>query len=468
MNIRGNTIGTTISADRVLAKAGGVKSYYSTNREEVEVSHENLNTDYIFGLYDAMMEEHPGKVQKKEHTSNDGTFTNYEYVISTGDYSTEGTLIQSFGESQVEKPKHLVLSGIHGDERVSTLSAYRFIRDVLSGHNVPQAFREGVIISVMPVGNPSAFDSFIRGSVDINRDFNSDSPVRETQAIKNWLASNADAELFIDCHNGGKLNEKVAVLAPSNSDTTTKIAMRGVDRIIPHWRDVIGYPDGTIYSYAASIDTVAGSAVMYAQENLGISGCAIETAVYYGSQAEWEANKKVYSAEAIAMGAETLGNILMEFYNQSCEVMMMGKISDTLDTLLEQVNSGFHMESGTVEITDANIGEYFSSNKLMIPCSSGAKTVVFQADMDTVTAIKADATTHWTLGLVANCFGPVGDITSSFYTNRGYVCRLAPNSQGKYVPSEVGCGGNNTDGFTVSLAALKVGTYNWTAYYWNE
>ena len=494
MKIRGNTIGTTISADRVLAKAGGIKSYYSTNREEVEESHENLNADYIFGLYDALLVEHPGKVQKNEIHNNDGTFTNYEYVISTGDYSTEGTFAKLYADdSNIKKPKHLVLSGIHGDERNTALSTYRFVRDVLSGHNVPQAFREGVIISVMPVGTPSAFNAFTRkndNDVDVNRNFESASPEKETQAIMNWLTANSDAELFIDFHNSGALNEKVVVLSlaeSSTADSTKKIALRGVDRIIPFWRDVIGYPDkveanglnddGTgyevkerdvIYSYSASPDIV-GCSMGYA-DKIGVRSFSIETAVYYGNHSEWADNKATYSTEAIAMGAEALGNVLLEFYEQflSGEVIDdMKEINTKLDELMASVNSGFRMESGVYTV-DAD-APYVSGVPVKIPCSSGAKILVFKPDGDantgTYKAIMDDKTDLWTIGVLGNCLAAVSLLT---WGTRGVVCRYAKQTNGSYSANEMGVTCNNTDGFSFTVAALKAGTYNWTAYYWNE
>jgi hypothetical protein len=212
----------------------------------------------------------------------------------------------------------------------------------------------------MPVGTPSAINKFKRPNdnpstvdgvtcvgVDINRNFdwkwvsgiNSSYPVlygvysygssagseKETQAIVNWLASNTDADLFIDFHNSGQINEQVVVMGLA--DTQKKIAMRGLDRIIPYWRDVIGYPEtmtsssgekNVIFSYTATAE-IAG-AHCYAQEVLGINSIAIETSVFYPTgnlnYAVFDADRFLCPPETIAMGAEALGNILIEFYEQ--------------------------------------------------------------------------------------------------------------------------------------------------------
>lgn len=80
--------------------------YYSTTREEIGVSHENINTAYILGLYDALMAEYPAKMQKNEIHNDDGTFTNYEYVISTGEYRTDGIYAENYGaDTNTKKPK---------------------------------------------------------------------------------------------------------------------------------------------------------------------------------------------------------------------------------------------------------------------------------------------------------------------------------------------------------------------------
>lgn len=493
----------------------GASIYYHTKREEIGVSHENINTAYIWGLYDALMAEHPDKVQKKEHTNNDGTFTNYEYVISTGEYSTEGLYATAYGcDPHIKKPKYLVLNAIHGTERKTTLSTYRFIRDVLSGHNVPPAFREGAILSVMPVGTPSAFDAFTRpngGSVDINRNFdweweegqgtdgatsftNGDSAAseKETQAIANWLADNKDAELFIDFHNSGQLNEKAVVLSlPDNSisDMARKVALRGVDRVIPFWRDVIGYPttvvakgrtdtdgDGNkieerdvIFSYSATTEG-AGMAFAYAQGVLGIRSIGIEAVVYYGDYYEYKENETSYQPEVIAMGAEALGNILIEFYAQSCEVMAMSEISDNLAVLAK--SASFRTESGTIVLEEdmlaASSGSLFTYK---IECSNGAKMLDFHADSDTLAAIKESSDNFYVASILGNCFAP--GIANHYKNQRSYISMMKEtviNSSGDTAWRLIDNGTTvtNTDGCQVPITALKAGTYHWTAYYWNE
>lgn len=331
----------------------GALEYYTTPREEVGASHDEINTAYIWGLYRALMEEYP--VKEKDYSI--GELEQYAYVISTGERNTYGTFYTRYGEdAHIKKPKYLVLSGIHGNERKTALSTYRFIRDVLRGHNVPKAFKEGATICVMPVGTPSAFNAFERlngDGVNINRDFSSDAPAIETQAIANWMKDNLDADLFIDVHNSGSVNEVVAILGAANNavaDMAKKIALRGVDRVIPFWKGY--YPDNVespyviedaegnkklatkkdadgktvvdtknmpyIFSYSVSSnEKLDGTAFLYASEVLGIPSIAVELSTYYGDYSEWVKNETVYPKETIAAGAEAIGNILIEFYEQA-------------------------------------------------------------------------------------------------------------------------------------------------------
>ena len=370
-------------AKQVQAKENiGASTFYHTTREKVGAEHDDINTKYIYGLYDALAAEYNtyaldkdgnpildknGKkipivrVQKNPllevKDEKDNVIANesiYEYVISTGDYSDANGVYQiRDGYDDIKKPKYLVMSGIDGHERKTVFSTYRFVRDVLRGHNVPQSFKEGAILHVLPVGCPEGFNNYTnlkKNGVYIEDNFDCEwvlsdksgaipASEDETKAITKWLNDNADADLFISYHNSGATNEIVAILGDSGnkaSDMAKKIALKGVSRVIPFWRYVIGYPDmveakgltdtdgdgskvelrDVIYSYSANTRN-GGTSILYAQEKLGIPSFGIETPSYYGSYNDWIANDTTYQPEPIAAGAEALGNILLEFYAQS-------------------------------------------------------------------------------------------------------------------------------------------------------
>lgn len=490
----------------------GAAGYYSAESEALGVEHESINADYVYGLYNALMAEFPGKVQKNEIHNNDGSFTNYEYVISTGEYNTKGVYSETFGfDSQIKKPKYLLLSGIHGQERKIVFSTYRFIRDALRGHNVPASFIEGVNLHVVPVGTPDGFDAFNRqngNGVDINRNFawnwkkfsdgtsgTAAESEKETQAIVNWLKANLDADLFIDMHNSGVTQEVAVVLGlPENDavDSMKKIALRGLGRVTPYWRDVVGYTsvegalaDGTaavqdvIYAYSASI-SVNGVAACYATGVLGIPSIAIEALTYKGAYTEWLANKQAYPPETLAMGSEVIGNILIELYEQAIvsEVNDMGNIDNTLELLAESVNSvskGFRTESGVL-VVDADMlpASGSSTVTVRIPCSNGAKTVDFHADADTLTAIRASQGKSYLGSFLGNFYAPnagqtsLSDVPGSFMSTLQYESTLTQYNGGWLLRAGANSKASNADGCTVPVNALKAGRYEWTAYYWND
>lgn len=348
----------------------GAESYYHTTREVLEGANKDTVTSaYVYGLYDALMAKYPDFVQKNEVHNDDGTFTNYEYVISTGEYNTAG--IRGVLDTHIKKPKYLILSGIHGYEKNALISTYRFIRDVLSGHNIPTRFREGAVIHVMPMGTPSSVDSTERtndNGVNINRNFDwkwdevdegtgnysgtGAASEKETQAIVNWLKANRDAELFIDRHDSGNVNEVAMLVAlpDSISDSAKKTALRGLDRVIPHWRDVIGYTahiakdaDGNlglqdpVFAYSSTVDAIGG-AIFYARDTLGIPSLTLETTALanedYPTGGEYR-----FKPETIAAGAESLGNILLEFYEQYLSNECLGEEGFTEEDKVDIVNA---------------------------------------------------------------------------------------------------------------------------------
>ena len=475
----------------------GASTYYHTTREKVGKAHTDANwAEYIWGLYRAL----PGVIEN-EVKNNAGTFTNYEYVISTGEYSTDGKIAQAHSpDLDIKKPKYLILTGYHGMERNAALSVYRFIRDVINGHNVPQSFKEGVIIHVMPVGNPASFDAFTY----VKTSCSDETTEKEGQAIVNWLKANDDADLFIDLHNGSALNEIVAICGDSSYETAKtakKIALKGIDRIIPFWREVIGYPADVevitdyernngiytniqlgnkpiIFSYCADTKS-STSAFGYAITVLSIPSVAIEYHDYYGDYSEYNPtltipqpvetypNDTPGTIEAIAAGAEAIGNILLEFYEQS----FMGEVVDDmkamdskLDSLLAQVNSGFHSVSGVVTLeADILPSSGTGAANLMefkVPCPSGAKLIIFEADEDTFALIQNKTSGYYCVN--ASCTF-VDDLTGT--ERNGFMTGWVAAS------NKVAYGGiaaTNEDGCTLNIYGLVAGRYRWTAYYWND
>lgn len=540
-------------------------NYYHTEREELDANYppipsefgkdgnggymalhnciNALGEQYVYKLYDALVDQYK-IVNKKtgeityQHIApndlkdNDGDVVLREYIINC---NTDGIYAKQYGfDDPARKPKYLIISGIHGSERNAVFSTYRFVRDIVNGHNVPKAFRDGAVIHVIPVANPVAFKAFeynVGSGVDKNFDWNwqegkdaeqekedgtpevygdaaADKP--ETQAITKWLHENSDAVAFINYHNNGFIHENVAIIAPSDdgSDRVKRAAMRGIDRVIPYWRDVIGYPNvetilywsdteqefltadkPVVFSYSAEYVTPASS-TGYALNVLGIPSIYMETSAYYGNFSDWwdysvpgaigrGAGKPTYQPEVIAMGAEALGNILIELFSEASEVKDMAGVNDKLDTLIEgdmvevqnkldalmgQINSGFHAVSGVFRVDGK--GEYPGEGQLnvvVLRCPPHPKMLIFQPDAGTLERINQQTSRH-TLG-----FRVVFAGESTHKDDKRCVATvLAPYNGNMIVQQGATIAVDADDGVYAQCFELLGGTYNWTAYYWNE
>lgn len=312
--------------------------YYFTERKEF-ANAKTLKAADVFALYDKIASA------KNELKDNEGKFVTNEYVFSVGDYGSglndEVTETKPVGtvDPHVKKPTFLIMSGIHGFERTTVLSTYRFFEDLVNRKNMPAYFPEGAIFKVVPVATPWGFDKKNRlnqNGVNLNRNFDynwiesdlgananysgpSAASEVETQAVTNWLNANKDATLFLDLHTSSKFHQLASLIGARDNEAVTKaknVALRGIDKVIPFWKNKIGYGSETIFPYSSYLEgyngEVVGVSTYYASEVLGIPSLSLECTC------EWSMTTgSPLSATAIATCAEVLGNILLETYIQS-------------------------------------------------------------------------------------------------------------------------------------------------------
>ena len=114
-------------------------------------------------------------------------------------------------------------------------------------------------------------------------------------------------------------DEYVGIIgAGQNADVkkAKQIALRGLDKVVPYWKSSHENPDNFTFCYSAHLDTwngtkINGPAVYYASEKLGIPSISLEIK----SPADFSITAD--TAEEMAIGAEALGNILLELYKQA-------------------------------------------------------------------------------------------------------------------------------------------------------
>ena len=430
--------------------------YYHTERTPFENA-DNLKTEDIYELYLGL-----GAV---ENTLCDfsGEETNLkEFVFTIGDYNTSTV----WGiPDEVHKPTFLVTSGIHGDEITAVLATYRFFADLANGKNLPTYLAEGAIFKVVPLVNPNGFDLRTRGNangVNLNRNFDyqwqeyplsahddgewnnysgeSVASEAETQAITNWLFANKDAAVLFDMHSSTYLDEYAGLMGSKKSLAVTKakkVALRGLDKVVPYWKSLLDDYSGITFHYSSCLDgyngkPVIGGLVYYAAEGLGIPGFAVEcvsnttTKVIDGIRKITEERP---TADIVAIGAEVLGNMLLETYKQyAMDVSTAKKYSTIADAL-----------TGSNETEDGTVIAYETASMLNIVLTEDVTAT------ETIEVTK-DCTLHLNGRILSFATGKHISLTSGKLTINGTVpgseiAKAIANGTSEHLVSVVGVEG---------------------------
>ena len=205
--------------------------------------------NYIYGRYDTLMNEHPETVSRKtlgyattESGEQDTAFPIYEYEINADD-----------SERPIEDvPVILVQSGIHGNEKSSVYGTLLFFENLFEGaDSVLLDIKSGFNFKVIPILNPYGYDNNVRTNargVDINRNFGylwgeNDSEQKgdssyselETQILRDWLAENKDALMYIDYHNMGDYNPYISYINTPCAEIQ-KVYSNFIRRATNRWR----------------------------------------------------------------------------------------------------------------------------------------------------------------------------------------------------------------------------------------
>lgn len=138
----------------------------------------------------------------------------------------------------------------------------------------------------------------------------------------------------------------------------------------------------------------------------------------------------------------------------------MNSIDGKLDDILESINSGYHTESGSFTL-DADIAK---EGTLSFVCSPDWKVIKVYADEATEQAIRATSE-----AILLGFDGSLNITEPAIVAEYGQVKRvLAPMwNKTKLAFSQQNI--DHSNGFSTTLSyPMKAGTYNWTAYYWNE
>ena len=232
--------------------------FYVGQGEDYTFFSSGTKTKRIIQCYDSLMACHPGYITKQciGKACDDQDLISYEFC---GDSATS---------------KIFIICAQHGFEKSSTYGTFYFLRDVCD-HNDDDEFLDYVYhhlhLIVVPVVNPSGFDTFIyknANGVNLNRnwpvvdwryddDFTSSSysglyPLDqpETRAVDSLVNEHLDAKLFIDFHTNGMgvlekakhINWLSLAYIENNTDRNNflYIANEQLDRVTVNFKKIYG------------------------------------------------------------------------------------------------------------------------------------------------------------------------------------------------------------------------------------
>lgn len=320
-NITNLTVTEYDKDDEIVLEGFTIKKYNNIIENYSYISKETptfiSNYSSLITAYDSLLSN---EYITKENLGNDSSgLPIYDYIITTGNYN--GVVGQRTHDSEVQKEKILIVTGVHGYERTSINSTYYFVKDLLSNYAL-NPLLENYEIHIVPCVTPWGFNNNSRvnyNSVNINRNFNANwqqtpegqdysgaSPADqvETQIIQN-LISTLRPDYYIDYHNSAYVNEVSYIANPDNY--IKNIYRNNVSNLVSYWINEESFNSDLIFLYTGSTQ-INGSSNKYA-ESISVNSTLLETS--------WNQNGTGKdSSLSIKTGSETLGNIILGIWNK--------------------------------------------------------------------------------------------------------------------------------------------------------
>lgn len=332
---------TVSNRDSTGYKVNGLDIYSKEEVEtaisEVSVNAENCyiselhpiftSTEDLYAAYDELLESFSDYVTKNEIGEDEDGTKLYEYVFSNETtYNSRGLRNK---DTAVAKSEILIITGVHGYERVSIAATYLFCKNLCECNEKLGEIRNRFVFRVVPVVCPYGFDNDSRtnkNSVNINRNFakywqeygagtyDYTGPTAaselETQAIQDWIDAHTSAALFVDYHNSGYADE-VSYLAGLNSvsgmDVVKGSYLKAIGNVESYLIEKEHFAEDNIFAYTGDFGTQAMS-YKYAEDKGIISTC------FEGS---WNVNSSGKDSQiSVKTGAETFGNFLIMYLKE--------------------------------------------------------------------------------------------------------------------------------------------------------
>lgn len=264
---------------------------YGTNA--VETFSDNpgsVQTSAIYAGYDALMAKYPDFISRHQVGTTPEGIPMYYYKFTQQEFDSEAM--------PFKRPKIIVTSGLHGDEKSPVYSTYNMFKKICEewkSHRILEFFRFNIDWIVMPVCNPDGFNMKSRrnkNAVDLNRNFptgftnsqysgpNAISE-HETPILMDFFKTHKDAEFLFDFHNMFFRDEALTFGYTTNNLINDSILQTG-KRLGRYWQKTYNYiPQDIDHKFVYTRPAIGGAMATYAN-SLGITDEIIEVVRYVG------------------------------------------------------------------------------------------------------------------------------------------------------------------------------------------
>ena len=245
------------------------------------------SADHI-ARYDAVMARHTGFVTKKKLGTDNHGYDVFVYQTHPADiFLSKSQVFNGSAATNIKlkKPKILITTGIHGNEKSASIGTYYFFKEMLDNPtNNPtlEFIKRNVEIVLIPIVNNSGFSSgsyLTADNININRDFPTAGSITtpETQFVIDVMTEHSDMDFHIDCHTGTGTEGFIGFYFTEVPELL-QFTQSMYQAVGNKWR--LKYPtlpQNPDYPWVFAANVIDGMAIKYSQDVLGVRSIVIET-----------------------------------------------------------------------------------------------------------------------------------------------------------------------------------------------
>lgn len=259
---------------------------------------ESKYTD-LYAIYDDLVKKYPDYVSKTLLGTETTGLPIYQYTFNND--------IRFNYERNIKKPKLLLQSGIHGDEKSSSWSMAQFLKDLCynnTDNDVLSYIYWNVELIVIPCANPWGWNENSRvnaNGLSIGSTFNGDNIQPETELIQAVVNANLDVDYVIDYHNIA--NGVTYGYTQSHDDYSATLYCNTVKTLAKKWKNEYSLSENV--GQFGTVSEVQVYDIVYYAKLKGLKAFCLELG--------WKpffANEK-YDKICIEIGTDLIGNVIV-------------------------------------------------------------------------------------------------------------------------------------------------------------